>query len=143
MSLGERSEIHLNHSRSGELIALAAPDSWFTYYYWLDNSRAPDFARTVDIHRKPGYDPVELFVDPKISLPRLKAAMTLAKRKLGMRTLMELTPLDAALVKGSHGLAASNAQDQPVVLTNAPSLMSGDPLNAVDTKEMILRHIFA
>ena len=41
--------------------------SWFTYYYWLDDAKAPDFARCVDIHRKPGYDPAELFIDPEIA----------------------------------------------------------------------------
>ena len=49
--------------RSGELVAVAEPDAWFTYYYWLDDDRAPDFARQVEIHRKPGYDPAELFLD--------------------------------------------------------------------------------
>ena len=55
--------------RSGDLVAIAEPDAWFTYYYWLDDARAPDFARTVEIHRKPGYDPVELFLDPAIRDP--------------------------------------------------------------------------
>src|SRR6185436_11635939 len=52
----------LDHPRAGELVAVAAPDAWFTYYYWLDPKKAPDFAPTVDIHRKPGYDPAELFL---------------------------------------------------------------------------------
>ena len=56
-------ELELDHPRSGELIVLSEPDAWFTYYYWLEDSLAPDFARTVDIHRKPGYDPCELFTD--------------------------------------------------------------------------------
>ena len=81
--------------RSGELVAVAEPDAWFTYYYWLDDARAPDFARTVDIHRKPGYDPAELFIDPALRSPKLKIAATLAKRKLGFRSLMEVIPLDA------------------------------------------------
>ena len=97
--------IDLDHPRSGELIAVAEPDAWFTYYYWLDDTRAPDFARTVDIHRKPGYDPVELFIDPKLKLPKAKIAWTLAKRKLGMRSLLQVVPLDATLVRGSHGIA--------------------------------------
>ena len=59
----------LDHARAGELVAIAEPDAWFTYYYWLDDARAPDYARTVDIHRKPGYDPVELFLDPALKVP--------------------------------------------------------------------------
>ena len=77
----EQAAIGLDHARSGDLVAVAAPDAWFTYYFWLDDARAPDFARTVDIHRKPGYDPVELFVDPAIRVPALTVGWKLAKRK--------------------------------------------------------------
>ncbi len=100
----------LDHPRAGELVAIAAPGAWFTYYYWLDDARAPDFARTVDIHRKPGYDPVELFIDPAIANPKLAAGWRLLKKKLGFRTLMDLIPLDATLVKGSHGRAPSSPE---------------------------------
>ncbi|MGH6917879.1 MAG: alkaline phosphatase family protein, partial [Geminicoccaceae bacterium] len=92
----------LDHPRSGELVAIAEADRWFSYYYWLDDERAPDFARTVDIHRKPGYDPVELFVDPAIRMPTLAIGWRLAKRKLGMRTLLDvISPKDTQLVRGS------------------------------------------
>ena len=106
----------LDHPRSGELVALARADRWFTYYYWLDDARAPDFARTVDIHRKPGYDPVELFLDPALRLPKVSVGWRLAKKALGFRYLMDVIPLDASLVKGSHGrptddLAAGPARD--------------------------------
>ena len=99
----EQRAFGLDHPRSGELVALARPDAWFTYYYWLDDSRAPDFARLVEIHRKPGYDPVELFLDPSIRVPKLAIGWRLAKRALGLRALMDVIPLDAGLVKGSHG----------------------------------------
>lgn len=95
----------IDHPRAGEFVVVAKPDAWFTYYYWLDDVKAPDFARTVDIHRKPGYDPVELFIDPAIKLPMVKIASKLAARKLGFRNLLDITPLDASLVKGSHGRA--------------------------------------
>jgi predicted AlkP superfamily pyrophosphatase or phosphodiesterase len=83
----------LDHPRSGELVAISRADRWFSYYYWLDDRLAPDFARTVDIHRKPGYDPVELFVDPEIRLPMLATGWRLAKRKLGLRTLLDVISL--------------------------------------------------
>jgi predicted AlkP superfamily pyrophosphatase or phosphodiesterase len=92
-------ELELDHPRGGELVALAEPDAWFTYYYWDDEALAPDFARTVDIHRKPGYDPVELFMTSK-----LRAAARLLQKKLGMRYKMDVIPLDATLIHGSHGL---------------------------------------
>ena len=68
-------EFGIDHPRSGDLIAIAQPDAWFTYYYWQDDERAPDFARTVEIHRKPGYDPVELFLDPTIRHARADRRM--------------------------------------------------------------------
>jgi len=92
-------ELELDHPRSGELIVLSEPDAWFTYYYWLDDSLAPDFSRTVDIHRKPGYDPCELFMTSKV-----RAMSRLAQKKVGMRYKMDVIPLDAQLVRGSHGL---------------------------------------
>jgi predicted AlkP superfamily pyrophosphatase or phosphodiesterase len=100
--------------RAGELIAVAKPDAWFTYYYWNDDAKAPDFARTIDIHRKPGYDPAELFLDPAITCPKLKIAKFLLKKKLGFRGLLEVIPLDATLVKGSHGRDDVPEDEQPV-----------------------------
>ncbi len=102
--------------RAGDLIAVAAADSWFTYYFWEDDALAPDYARTIDIHRKPGYDPCELFIDPSLSLPKLRIAGFLAKKKLGLRGLLEVIPLDASLVKGSHGRDRVPPGEQPVLL---------------------------
>src|SRR5690606_27426574 len=105
----------LDHPRSGDLVALSAPDRWFSYYWWLDDDRAPDFARTVDIHRKPGSDPMELFLDPAIPLPKLKVARRLIARKLGFRNLLDVTPLGpTSLVRGSHGLV-TDGPDSPLV----------------------------
>ncbi|NNE01153.1 MAG: alkaline phosphatase family protein [Pirellulaceae bacterium] len=104
-------DLQLDHPRSGELIALADPDAWFTYYYWTDNDLAPDFARTVDIHRKPGYDPCELFLTSK---PRALARV--AQKKLGLRYKMDVIPLDATLVRGSHGLHPSDPNEGPLVI---------------------------
>jgi predicted AlkP superfamily pyrophosphatase or phosphodiesterase len=102
-------ELELDHPRAGELVALSKPDAWFAYPYWLDDARAPDFARTVDIHRKPGYDPCELFLT---SAPR--AAFRLLQKKLGFRYRMDVVPLDASLVRGSHGLRPA-ADDGPLI----------------------------
>ena len=104
------SQLELDHPRSGEWIVLADEDAWFNYYYWLDNALAPDFARTVDIHRKPGYDPVELFMTSKI-----RAMARLAQKKLGFRYKMDVIPLDASLVRGSHGLRPI-AQKGPLII---------------------------
>ena len=93
----------LDHPRSGDFVVLAEQGAWFTYYYWLDDQKAPDFARTVAIHDKPGYDPAELFINPEIRNPKLKAGRVLLKKKLGFRYMMDVIGLDATLVKGSHG----------------------------------------
>ncbi len=132
----------LDHARAGDLVAVAAPDAWFTYYYWLDDARAPDFARTVDIHRKPGYDPVELFVDPAIRLPQLKVAGILARKRLGFRTVMDVIPLDAGLVRGSHGRTGAGRDVSPLVATRSAALMRGPEIEAVEVCQLILRHLF-
>ena len=107
-------EMKVEHERSGDFIAIADERSWFTYYYWMDDSVAPDFARCVDIHRKPGYDPVELFIDPELKVPALRLAGFLAKKKLGLRGLMDIIPLDASLVKGSHGRIPRSSEEWPI-----------------------------
>src|SRR5262249_39908480 len=91
---GERAEIGLDHPRAGNLVVLSRADSWFAYPYWLDDRLAPDFARTVDIHRKPGYDPCELFFDPKLFWPEGRALRRLVQKKLGFRSLFDVVPLD-------------------------------------------------
>jgi len=135
-------EAGLNHRRSGDLVAVARLDCWFTYYFWLDDDRAPDYARTVDIHRKPGYDPVELFLDPALRMPSVKVGWTLLKRSLGFRTLMDVIPLDASLVKGSHGRPTDKPEDGPLVISSEPDLLPEGPLHAADVKSLILAHVF-
>jgi predicted AlkP superfamily pyrophosphatase or phosphodiesterase len=102
--------------RGGDLVAIAAPDAWFGYHFWDDDKRAPDYARTVDIHRKPGYDPAELFIDPALRFPRAKLAKFLLKKKLGLRGLLEVVPLDGSLVRGSHGRDQVPDGERPLVI---------------------------
>jgi predicted AlkP superfamily pyrophosphatase or phosphodiesterase len=135
--------VALDHPRSGELVAMARADAWFAYYYWLDDARAPDFARLVEIHRKPGYDPVELFLDPAIRAPRLAVGWRLARRALGFRTLMDVIPLDARLVKGSHGRPTDEERDGPVFISSEPRLVPDGPVPATAVKDAILAHVFA
>ncbi|NJD31203.1 MAG: alkaline phosphatase family protein [Gammaproteobacteria bacterium] len=135
-------EIGLDHPRSGELVAIADARSWFTYYHWLDDDRAPDYARTVDIHRKPGYDPVELFVDPALRLPKLRIAARLAQKMLGMRYLMDVISLDASLVKGSHGRPTDRPEDGPLFITSRPDLLGEGAVHATDVKRLLLDHVF-
>ncbi|HEY2387386.1 MAG TPA: nucleotide pyrophosphatase/phosphodiesterase family protein [Candidatus Binatia bacterium] len=128
----------LDHERSGELVALAADDHWFAYYYWLDDARAPEWARTVDIHRKPGYDPAELFVDPTLTLPAAQVGWRLAKKMLGFRMLMDVIGLDPSLVRGSHGARTTG----PVLLSSEPTLLPGEgAVHATQVKGLILRHL--
>jgi predicted AlkP superfamily pyrophosphatase or phosphodiesterase len=137
-----KAEHGLDHARSGELVVLSRADHWFTYYYWLDDDRAPDYARTVEIHRKPGYDPVELFLDPAIRYPKLAVGWRLAKRKLGARTLMDVIPLDANLVKGSHGRITDSALDGPLLISSNAALLPSGGIAATEVKQLILDHVF-
>ena len=136
----EKTAAGVDHARAGDLIAVAAENAWFTYYYWDDDARAPDFARTVDIHRKPGYDPAELFIDPKIAMPRMKIARRLLQKKLGFRMLMDVVPLDASLVKGSHGRRAGDKKDWPVIVAEKPELLGAREIQSTDVFHVLLRH---
>jgi predicted AlkP superfamily pyrophosphatase or phosphodiesterase len=137
----EKVEWRIDHPRAGDLIAVARENAWFTYYYWLEDARAPDFARTVDIHRKPGYDPVELFLDPELPLPKLKITWRLLQKKLGFRILMDVIPLDATLVKGSHGRRPADATDWPVLISEEKRLVPRAEVEAAEVCGIIMQHV--
>jgi predicted AlkP superfamily pyrophosphatase or phosphodiesterase len=126
----------LNHPRAGELVAVAEPDSWFTYYYWLDDAAAPDFARTIEIHRKPGYDPAELFFAD--STAKLRAGVALARKKLGLRYTMNVVPLEGSRIRGSHGRLPASPTDGPVLICSDPAERR-DTYAATDVKDLLLR----
>jgi predicted AlkP superfamily pyrophosphatase or phosphodiesterase len=127
----------LDHPRAGDLVAVAEPDAWFTYYYWLDDGRAPDFARTVEIHRKPGYDPAELFLDPDDRLVKARAATALLRKKVGMRYVMGVVPLDPRHVRGSHGRLPATGEDAPVLLCSEGSA-ARERIAATEVRDLML-----
>jgi hypothetical protein len=102
---------------------------------------APDYARCVDIHRKPGYDPVELFFDPEIKFKSLKVAMKLIRKKLGFRYLMDLIPLKAEMVGGSHGRIPESKQDWPILIGDFPDKLAKDEfIEARDVFHLLVDH---
>ena len=130
----------LDHPRSGEVVLIAEPDAWFTYYYWLDDAAAPDYARVVEIHRKPGYDPAELFLDPAAPVAaRRRAGVALARKKLGLRYLMDVVGLDAGAraVRGSHGRLPADEADAPVLLCSDPAA-ARTAVAATEVKDLLL-----
>ena len=135
-----QSEVGLDHRRSGELVAVADPGAWFTYYFWLDDNLAPDYARTVDIHRKPGYDPVELFIDPELTWPAARVAGRLLKKKLGMRYYMDVIGLDGSIVKGSHGRLPTPGReaDEGPVLIGSSTAIARDRVEMTEVKDLLL-----
>jgi predicted AlkP superfamily pyrophosphatase or phosphodiesterase len=141
LGAAQKAAAGLAHARAGDLIAVASERAWFTYYYWPDDRVAPDFARTVDIHRKPGYDPVELFLDPAIPWVKLKILWRLAQKKLGFRMLMDVIPLDANLVRGSHGRRPANLADWPLLITRRSDLLSGKQIESTQVYGLLKRHV--
>jgi predicted AlkP superfamily pyrophosphatase or phosphodiesterase len=140
-----KARVGLDHERSGELVAVAEPDAWFTYYYWLDDDRAPDFARTVEIHRKPGYDPAELLFDPADKWAKARAGLALARKMAGFRYSMNVVPLDPSVVRGSHGRLPDDPADGPVLLCSgtgaaaADAVANQESIDATEVKELLLR----
>ena len=137
-----KADFYLDHERTGELVAVADSSSWFTYYYWEDDHKAPDFARTVDIHRKPGYDPVEMFVNPNFKVPMLKIGTKLMRKKLGFRYTMNVIPLDASLVKGSHGRLEENIAHRPLLISKWAGLSQETEIAPTQVYNIIRDHIF-
>jgi predicted AlkP superfamily pyrophosphatase or phosphodiesterase len=134
----------LDHPRSGDLVAIAKADRWFSYYFWTDDARAPDYAATVDIHRKPGYDPVELFMNPDLRFPKFSAGWRLGIRKLGVSRLLDVISLkDTQLVKGTHGRITDNPDHGPLVISSQANLLQEGPIAATDFKQLVLDHIFS
>ncbi len=136
----EKKKWHMDHERSGDIIAMAAEHYWFSYYYWADADKSPDFARTVDIHRKPGYDPVELFLDPDLRFPKMQIAIKLLKKQLGMRMLMDVIPLKPELVKGTHGRKHGVGQALSPVLIGSNKKLANQQFAMSDVKSLIINH---
>jgi len=132
-----KTAIGISHERAGDLIAVAKNNAWFSYYYWFDDKCAPDFARTVDIHRKPGYDPVELFLDEQNPLIKQKLMLRLLQSKLGFRVLMDVIPLDATLVKGSHGGFVQDTTDYPLIITDIRGLLDKKIIDSTEVYQII------
>ena len=138
-----KAQCGLNHPRAGDLVAISQADRWFSYYYWLNDELAPDYARTVDIHRKPGYDPVELFVDPSIKRPMVSIASRLARKKMGFRTLLDVISLkDTQLVRGAHGRPTDDPQHGPLVISSNADLLPEGAVESTGFKELVLQHVF-
>jgi len=130
----QQKKYHIDHERSGDFVLMANENSWFTYYFWLDDAVAPDYARVVDIHKKPGYDPVELFMTSKA-----RAGYKLLRKKAGFRYVMDVIPLDARLVKGSHGSVEVNEKFYPVLVTDKG--VGKEPLLPTDIYNIIWQHL--
>lgn len=137
LSGDERSTIGLQHERSGEVILLSERNAWFAYPFWLNDALAPDYARAVAIHHKPGYDPCELFFDPALRFPTLHAAQRVAQKKLGFRMTMDVVPLDAGIVRGSHGLQAADPQDGAVLIGTGPR-PAGETIPMSAVRDLVL-----
>lgn len=122
----------ISHDRSGDLVLVSASDAWFSYYFWLDDALAPDYARTVDIFKKPGYDPVEMFMTSKV-----KAGYKLLRKKIGLRYVMNVIPLNPDLIKGSHGHIPDAGTARPIFIGSFKQ--REDPIQACDIFSVIMQ----
>jgi predicted AlkP superfamily pyrophosphatase or phosphodiesterase len=114
----EQAAYEIDHPSSGDFVVIAEADAWFTYYWWLDDEKAPPYAREIDIHRKPAYDPVELFFDP-------------ATKSI---------PLRPELVRGSHGRPADLESARPALIVAQPGAArpSSDEIDMREVPSILL-----
>jgi hypothetical protein len=136
-------EFGIDHERSGELVLIAEKDAWFTYYYWENDEKAPDYARTVNIHSKPGYDPCELFIDPEILFPKVRIGWKILRKILGFRYLLDVIPLDAGMVRGYHRRIADPGDEGPILMTTAPRYIPDSTIRAQDIFHILEDHLFS
>lgn len=136
-----RAAHHLDHERAGDIVVVADATSWFTYYFWEDDKKAPDYARMVDIHKKPGYDPVEMLTDPTDKFVMPKVAWKLLKKKMGFRTVLDIIPLQAELIKGSHGRIPEDDQDFPIFITSNIKIDFAQQIEAIEVCDLIEKHV--
>ena len=141
LSDAELKEAKIDHERCGDLVVVADSRSWFTYYFWLDDRKAPDYARMVDIHKKPGYDPVEMLTDPEDPFVMPKVIAKLIRKKLGFRTVMDIIPLKAKLVKGSHGRVPEDLNDYPILITNNKACNLDQQIHANQVFKVLKQHV--
>ncbi|HAF77591.1 MAG TPA: alkaline phosphatase family protein [Maribacter sp.] len=134
-------DYYIDHDRCGDIVVVADKDSWFTYYFWLDDAKAPDYARMVDIHKKPGYDPVEMMTNPKDKLVMAKVVGKLIKKKMGFRTVMDIIPIDATLIKGSHGRITEDVEDYPIFISNHSFGKKDQTISAIQVRDLIEDHL--
>ena len=134
LNRAEQKKYHIGHERTGDLVLVADQKSWFCYYFWLDDAKAPDYARAVDIHKKPGYDPVEMFMTSKA-----RAGYKLLRKMAGFRYVMDVIPLDATLIKGSHGCVTTPPDFHPVIITD--NELPAQNISAVDVHDVIWQHL--
>jgi len=106
----------LCHERSGDIVIVSEKDKWFSHDWWDSPECAPDYQATVDIHKKPGYDPRELILESGWRGSKTRIALKLLMKKFGQRTLFDVITLDATKVKGSHGRTPSMGAPSPLLI---------------------------
>jgi predicted AlkP superfamily pyrophosphatase or phosphodiesterase len=106
----------LSHNRCGDIVAISNCNRWFSHDWWFSDCAAPDYQTTVDIHRKPGYDPRELcFAEGwRGSAPRI--AIKLLLKKLGQRSSFDIITLDPKKIRGSHGRTPMMGAPNPILI---------------------------
>tara|TARA_Y100000590_G_scaffold361534_1_gene418247 strand:- start:3891 stop:5195 length:1305 start_codon:yes stop_codon:yes gene_type:complete len=109
-------DLKINNVRSGEIILTSKKNSWFNYYWWTDEKYAPEFTFSVDIHRKPGFDPLELFLDMKT-------------KKISQ---------DVTLIRGSHGIIDNELSKLPIFGTTISDKILPEKMNVTE----ILPNVF-
>ena len=132
-------EVGIEHSRSGELVAVADAKAWFAYPYWLASERAPDFANCIAIFDKASFDPCELFPRPGLFGKPL-IALRVAQKMARLTVPFDVIDPDPSNVHGARNIANDEAHGASLV-TSWSREPHAVPMQALRT--MLIERMFS
>jgi predicted AlkP superfamily pyrophosphatase or phosphodiesterase len=133
-------DLGIDHPRSGELIATSTPRAFFSYPYWFEANKQPDFADCVAVFDKIGTDTCELFLKPGLA-GKLHTAKRLAQLGLGLKVPFDIVDTNDANVRGARRIARNDPQRGAAAISSWNLGRTG-PVPMEDLKDLILARMF-
>jgi predicted AlkP superfamily pyrophosphatase or phosphodiesterase len=131
----------IDHARSGELIAVSTPQAFFSYPYWLDEKKTPDFADCIAIFDKVGTDTCELFLKPGLA-GKLHLAKRFAQLGAQLKVPYNIIDTDDRNVRGARRIARDDPQRGAAAIASWDLGRKG-VVPMEDLKSLVLERMFS